>query len=48
MKWDNALPVLFLIFISFLYLDLFALGDNALISKGSFMQIKHICVLVHI
>ena len=38
----------YLCFISFLYLDLYVLGDDALISKGSFMQIKHICVLIHI
>ena len=34
--------------ISFLYLDLYVLGDDALISKGSFMQTKHLCVLIHI
>ena len=33
---------------SFLYLDLYVLGDDALISKGSFMQTKHLCVFVHI
>ena len=32
--------------ISFLYLDLYVLGDDALISKGSFMQTKHLCVLI--
>ena len=32
----------YLCFISFLYLDLYDLGDDALISKGSFMQTKHI------
>ena len=31
-------------FISFLYLDLYILGDDALISKGYFMQTKHLCV----
>ena len=36
----------YLCFISLLYLDLYALGDDALISKGSFMQ--YICVLIHI
>ena len=35
-------------FISFLYLDLYILGDDAWISKGSFMQAKHLCVLIHI
>ena len=38
----------FLCFISFLYLYLYVLGDEALISKGSFMQTKHLCVLIHI
>ena len=37
-----------LCFISFLYLDLYVLGDDALISKGSFMQTKLLCVLIHI
>ena len=32
----------------FLYLDLYVLGDDALISKGSFMQTKHLCVLIHV
>ena len=31
-----------------LYLDLYVLGDDALISKGSFMQTKHLCLLIHI
>ena len=35
-------------FISLLYLDLYVLGDDALISKGSFMQTKYLCVLIHI
>ena len=26
----------------------FVLGDDALISKGSFMQTKYLCVLIHI
>ena len=34
--------------ISLLYLDLYVLGDDALISKGSFMQTKYLCVLIHI
>ena len=32
----------YLSFISFLYLDLYVLGDDALISYGSFMQTKHL------
>ena len=35
-------------FISLLYLDLYVLGDDALISKGYFMQTKYLCVLIHI
>ena len=35
-------------FISLLYLDLYVLGDDALISWGSFMQTKYLCVLIHI
>ena len=38
----------YLCFISFLYLDLYVLGDDALISLGSFMQTKHLCDLIHI
>ena len=38
----------YLCFISLLYLDLYDLGDDALISKGSFMQTKYLCVLIHI
>ena len=38
----------YLCFISLLYLDLYVLGDDALISKGSFMQTKYLCVLIHI
>ena len=34
-------------FISFFYLALHVL-DDALISLGSFMQTKHLCVLIHI
>ena len=37
-----------LCFISLLYLDLYVLGDDALITKGSFMHTKYICVLIHI
>ena len=38
----------YLCFISFLYLDLYVVGDDALIRKGSFMQNKYQCVLIHI
>ena len=38
----------YLCFISLLYLDLYVLGDYALISKGSFMQAKYLYVLIHI
>ena len=35
-------------FVSLLYLDLYVLVDDALISQGSFMQTKYLCVLIHI
>ena len=38
----------YLCFISLLYLDKYVLGDDALRSKGYFMQTKHLCVLIHI
>ena len=38
----------YLCFISLLYLDLYVLGADALISKASFMQTKYLCVLIHI
>ena len=38
----------YLCFISLICLDLYVLGDDALISKGSFMQTKYLCVLIHI
>ena len=38
----------YLCFISFLYLDLYVVGGDALISKGSFKQTKYVCVLIHI
>ena len=38
----------YLCFISLLYLDLYVLGDDALISKGYFMRTKHLYVLIHI
>ena len=39
---------LYLCLISLLYLDLYVLGDDALISYGCFMQTKHLYVLIHI
>ena len=44
----NLLLSPYICFISLLYLDLYVLGDDALISKGSFMQTKYLCVLIHI
>ena len=38
----------YLFFISLLYIDLYVLGDDALISKGSFMQTKYLFVLIYI
>ena len=38
----------YLCFISLLFLDLYDSGDDALISLGSFMQTKYLCVLFHI
>ena len=38
----------YLYFISLLYLDLYVLGDDALISSGYFMQTKYLCVLIQI
>ena len=38
----------YLFFISFLYIDLYVVGDDALISKGSFMQTKYLYALIHI
>ena len=38
----------YLCFISLFYFDLYVLGDDALISKGSFIQTKYLCVLIHI
>ena len=38
----------YLCFISLLYLDLYVLGDDQLISYGSFMQTKYLIVLIHI
>ena len=37
----------YLCFISFLYLYLYLLGDDASINKGSFMRTKHLFVLIH-
>ena len=44
----NVLLSPFLCFISFLYLDLYVLRDDAWISYGSLMQTQHLCVLIHI
>ena len=44
----NLLLSPYLCFISLLYLDLYVFGDDALISLGSFMQTKYLCVLIHI
>ena len=38
-----TVEILSLLF-SFLYLDLYVFGDDALISYGSIMQTKHLCV----
>ena len=38
----------YLCIISFLYLDLYGLGDDPCIFWGSFMQITHLFVLIHI
>ena len=38
----------YLCFIFLFYLDLFVLADGALISYGSFMQAKYLCVLIRI
>ena len=38
----------YLCFISLAYLNLYVLGDDALISKGSFMQTKYLWALIHI
>ena len=38
----------YLCFISYLYLDLYVLGNDALLSQGSFMQTKYQCVLVRV
>ena len=38
----------YLCFISLLYLDLYVLGNDALISQGSFMQTRCLCVLIRI
>ena len=38
----------YLCFISFLYLDLYVLGEEAWMSLWSFTQTKHVCVLIHI
>ena len=35
-------------FVSLLYLDLYVLGDGALVGWGSFVRAKCLCVLIHI
>ena len=35
-------------FVSLLYLDLYVLGDDALVGWGSFVRAKYLCVLIHI
>ena len=35
-------------FVSLLYLDLYVLGDGALVGWGSFMRAKYLCVLIRI
>ena len=35
-------------FVSFYYLGLYVLGDNARVGWGSFMRAGHLCVLIHI
>ena len=44
----NVLLSPYLCFISFLYLDLYVLGDDAWIGWGSFMQAGHLCVFVRV
>ena len=44
----NLLLKPYLCFISFLYLDLYVPGDDALISKGYIMHTKYLRVLIHI
>ena len=38
----------YLCLFSFLYHDLYVLGYDVLINKGSFIQTKHLCVLINI
>ena len=37
-----------LCFVSFLYLDLYVMGDGALVVWGSLVRAWHLCVLIHI
>ena len=52
MLWLFVGPTLLLspnlCFISLLYIDIYVLGDDAVISLGYFMQTKYLCVLIHI
>ena len=43
-----VLMIPYLCFISFSYLDLYVLGDDAWISKGSFMHTKHLSLDPHL
>ena len=38
----------YLCFISLFYLDLYVLGDDELVGKGSFVRTRHLYVLIHI
>ena len=44
----SVLFAAYLCFVSFLYLDLYVLGDDALMGCGSFVRTKCLCVLIHI
>ena len=45
---SDAVCVVRLTLISFVYLDLYVLGVDALINSGSFMRIKYLFVLIYI
>ena len=44
----GAVPIDLTGLVSFLYLDLYVLGDDAMINWGSFMQTNLLYVLIHI
>ena len=46
--WFNLLLSPYPCFISLLYLDLYVLGDSALVGWVSFVQAGYLCVLIHI